>query len=1205
VLRLNKANSKKFLSEIFSVELCNIRIENHGGNGMLDWTGERYVPWMEEGEIHYEHLHRYRFAKEFAKGKKVLDLACGEGYGSLMLSEEAVEVRGIDIDEATIRHASSKYLKENLKFLKGSITDIPIEGDKIFDVVVCFEALEHIEEHDKLLKEVKRLLKADGMFIVSTPNKYLYTDQPNYQNPFHLKELYFNEFKDLLSKNFKSVFLYGQKVYPSSNIFPLYKESGPTKDFPIEKGDKEFLFVPPDKKLARYFIAAASDSGVDKSLVPGNSYLLDLSETLLHEKDAQISHLEGVVREKEKDAERLRIGLAEKEGDLGSLKETISQRDSKVSELLGALSGKDLKISHLENMVREKEAEAEGLRAGLAEKEGDLGGLKETVSQRDSKVSELLVTLSGKDVEISHLEDVVREKESILNHIYNSYGWKVLLICYRLMEKIFPVDTKRRSFVKTIFKIAEEKIDRKISEIPEMTKTPPLKYFLENNTLKEMENLKRNPTARKYRVIFMVGCLEFESKRYRVFNLMEAFKLTEVESDYFFDTDIPSKIHYILSYDVIVLFRTSLTKNVEWLTEKANALNIPVIFDVDDYIFEPAIIPYVDGIRGWSIKDKKEYGRGVLGYRQTLEHCDFVTAPTSFLTEKASELGKKAYVVRNTLNQEQLEICEKVLESKGSSDLSEGVRIGYFSGTKTHQKDFAGVYAAILKVLSEFSDVKLLVGGYLDLDEFPEFKEFEDKIQRIPFVDWKRLPYEIGSVDINIIPLEVNNPFCDAKSELKYFEAGILKIPSIASPTATFREIITHGENGFLAETIEDWYACLKELIVNENLRKTMGERAYKHTVNMYTPSKLSSNIKEVYRQIILDFREVRTIKRDALSIIFVVPSPVKGSGGHKDIFLIANCLVEFGNRVIIIFPPDGNFDSNKKLEKFITDHFSEPKFEIILGLDIFSCDALLATHYTTAYLAKENIKRTACVFYFVQDYEVYFNPMGDEFIRAERTYKFGFHHITLGDWLKRILVDKYGGTAESIPFWIEKDIYYPRDGQRKKKIAFFARPEMPRRCFNTGLGSLEMFHKRNPDVEIILFGSENMSRLNIPFKYTDMGVLSRESLAKLYSEVSLGMAFATTNPSFVSYEMMACKCPVLDIRMNAQYDFLKYRSEENVILVEPEPIEIADTLENVLSDPHLRERVAENGLKFVNSFPDIRAAAEKFESIIREKLIR
>ena len=94
---------------------------------MLEWTGERYVPWMEEGDIHYEHLHRYRFAKEFVKGKKALDLACGEGYGSFMLAEDARKVIGIDIDEVTIRHASSKYVKENLTFMKGSITDIPIK----------------------------------------------------------------------------------------------------------------------------------------------------------------------------------------------------------------------------------------------------------------------------------------------------------------------------------------------------------------------------------------------------------------------------------------------------------------------------------------------------------------------------------------------------------------------------------------------------------------------------------------------------------------------------------------------------------------------------------------------------------------------------------------------------------------------------------------------------------------------------------------------------------------------------------------------------------------------------------------------------------------------------------------------------------------------------------------------------------------------
>src|SRR5271157_1669541 len=139
---------------------------------MLEWTGERYVPWADDAVINYEHLHRYGLAKEFVKGKNVLDLASGEGYGSFMLSAKAHSVTGVDIDDLSIKHASSKYVKENLRFIKGSIIDVPVKGENRFDVVVCFEALEHIEDHDGLMKEVKRLLKADGIFIVSTPNKY-------------------------------------------------------------------------------------------------------------------------------------------------------------------------------------------------------------------------------------------------------------------------------------------------------------------------------------------------------------------------------------------------------------------------------------------------------------------------------------------------------------------------------------------------------------------------------------------------------------------------------------------------------------------------------------------------------------------------------------------------------------------------------------------------------------------------------------------------------------------------------------------------------------------------------------------------------------------------------------------------------------------------------------------------------------------------
>ena len=183
---------------------------------MLEWTGERLLPWAGAAKTHYEHLHRYAFAAHFARGKRVLDLACGEGYGANILAREAEYVAGVEIDKPTIQHARSRYITDNLEFIEGSILDVPIEGEEMFDVVVCFEAIEHIAEHDKLLSEAKRLLKDDGLFIVSTPNKTVYTDEHDYHNPFHIKELYFDEFESLLRQYFKNLRIFGQRVSHTS-----------------------------------------------------------------------------------------------------------------------------------------------------------------------------------------------------------------------------------------------------------------------------------------------------------------------------------------------------------------------------------------------------------------------------------------------------------------------------------------------------------------------------------------------------------------------------------------------------------------------------------------------------------------------------------------------------------------------------------------------------------------------------------------------------------------------------------------------------------------------------------------------------------------------------------------------------------------------------------------------------------------------------
>jgi len=255
---------------------------------LLEWTGERYLPWLEEAAIGYEHLHRYAYATQFVRNKRVLDLACGEGYGSCLLARTAESVVGIDIDKRAIKHARNKYIKQNLEFKVGSITEIPIAGTHLFDVAVCFEALEHVEDHQKLLSEVKRLLSPDGVFIVSTPNKKVYTDEPQFNNPFHVHELYFDEFRDLFEKYFKNVKFLGQRIYCNSNMWPVF----PTADnkvieYVIDRNPKEFVFVETDKRIPLYFIAIACDT--DRGIEETGSALIDVSDALIKQKDWQIA----------------------------------------------------------------------------------------------------------------------------------------------------------------------------------------------------------------------------------------------------------------------------------------------------------------------------------------------------------------------------------------------------------------------------------------------------------------------------------------------------------------------------------------------------------------------------------------------------------------------------------------------------------------------------------------------------------------------------------------------------------------------------------------------------------------------------------------------------------------------------------------------------------------------------------------------------
>lgn len=222
--------------------------------GELEFTGERLLPSV-FGKVSIEHLHRYALALAFTEGKVVLDIACGEGYGSNLIAKSADQVVGVDISRDAVDHAKEKYTKSNLKFIEGSVFEIPVESN-LFDVVISFETIEHVSDHLKMMREIKRVLKPDGILVISTPERMEYSNKNRFNNQFHEKELSESEFINLIISQF-SFFQLGYQKFLSGSFIQLKKGTG--QNFKMFKGD--FKSVETEKEIDKeYLIAISSDS---------------------------------------------------------------------------------------------------------------------------------------------------------------------------------------------------------------------------------------------------------------------------------------------------------------------------------------------------------------------------------------------------------------------------------------------------------------------------------------------------------------------------------------------------------------------------------------------------------------------------------------------------------------------------------------------------------------------------------------------------------------------------------------------------------------------------------------------------------------------------------------------------------------------------------------------------------------------------------
>ncbi len=190
----------------------------------LDFTGERFIPGV-TGEIEMEHYHRYYLASEIVRGKQVLDIACGEGYGAALMSKWAQRVIGVDIDPDAVGHARDAYRSGNLEFHCGSCAAIPLP-DASVDVVVSFETIEHHDQHHEMMEEIVRVLRPGGVLMMSSPDRVEYSERPGFHNEFHVKELDRTELENLITQYFPAFELYGQRTTMASMIGRMRLDSG-------------------------------------------------------------------------------------------------------------------------------------------------------------------------------------------------------------------------------------------------------------------------------------------------------------------------------------------------------------------------------------------------------------------------------------------------------------------------------------------------------------------------------------------------------------------------------------------------------------------------------------------------------------------------------------------------------------------------------------------------------------------------------------------------------------------------------------------------------------------------------------------------------------------------------------------------------------------------------------------------------------------
>ncbi len=628
----------------------------------------------------------------------------------------------------------------------------------------------------------------------------------------------------------------------------------------------------------------------------GERWHIDTSQRLLAQKFGYYLSLEERLREEqarhESDAEQMRREVAQYKAEVERLGVELLRHHNEAERRCDEVAHLNCSIRELRAELLERGTELEVARLAAAKASAEIESAFERASQAELQVLNLRDTAKRSEeqlakekaecryaaTEVSRLAVALAQSQGQLADVLDSTAWRATWPFRALGERL-PLRVRRAiragsqiAWWMLTMQLASRARSRRHQKLSlESGKMAPIatvvrggKSARELPTAQPNEHQSGQPVVKAAAVkskahqgprwVYLSGEPDTPGHDYRVLRPITAAHSVGIQAGWMGPAEVSERRAEIASADALIIWRGAWDEHIADALDIARRNGVKIIFDLDDLMIRPdlAHVEIIDGIRTNKLPldvVRDHFAR----MRRTISFSDLCLATTEELAEHMRSLLKPTIVLPNGVDYNVIATSRLARRRRALAPDDGLIRIGYAGGTRTHQRDFAVCAEAVAAVLRARRQTRLVVYKSvsanvpcIDLDEFPSLSGLENQIEWRDCVPLERLPDELARFDVNLAPLEVGNPFCEAKSELKFFEAALAGVPTIASPTGPFRRSILSGTNGFLAGTLVEWETALLQLVDNPAMRQRLSHVGAREVLWRFGPERRAEQIRAI-----------------------------------------------------------------------------------------------------------------------------------------------------------------------------------------------------------------------------------------------------------------------------------------------------------------------------------------------------------------------